>query len=703
VLLDQINNLLPSVEHFRAGGYWIAFFAALLETTLGIGLILPGSTIILFLGALSSRGYLDVGDLVWFAVLGAIVGDNINYSLGRKYFHRWLQQGFWILKAGHVEKARQFMDLHGARSVFLGRFIPSIKEIVPFIAGSVRMNRKTFMFWNVLGAIGWGFEWVLAGYLFAQSFNLAELWLSRAGLLFAVLLLSGAVFSLCRWLIVRKGKQFLMILGSLWQSFKEAGRRNEHVHAWTEKHSRSLSFVRARFDPTLFSGMSLTILSLAFVYVLALFAGIVEDVLTSDPIVALDIRMANIIPLFRTAALTNIITWITLLGKSQVILFFVVISAALLSVWRKKYYILPLVTAAAGSAAFTYLGKLAFHRPRPTLAVYLEHSYSFPSGHATIAVAFYGFAAYLLMHFVRNWNTKINILFTALVLILAIGFSRIYLGVHYLSDIWSGYLIGTMWLIIGISFIEWRRYGKRTSQETSPVKGARPISAALVGTALLFYAGYSINYHPPRAAPPASTPVFIAQGTDIFRNEKLQYTETLFGRKQEPLNFIFQARDDNRLAAVLKQAGWTLTDKPGFSSLFRAVKALLAKKDYPAAPIAPSFWNTKIQNMSFAKVPGQSWIRNAHHIKIWRTNFLLTNGKRIYVSLVNANEGFKWGIMPQISPDLDRERESLYNELLQTGEIANHLKVQLVKPLVGRNFMGDQFFTDGRMYIIELQ
>ena len=143
---DLIHHILPAIAHFRVAGYWIAFFAALLETTVGIGLVLPGSTFILFLGAISASGYLDVGDLIWFAVMGAIIGDNLNYYLGKKYGARWLKRGFWFLKAQHVEKAKHFMDAHGAKSIFLGRFIPSVKEVVPFIAGSVGMRRKTFPF-----------------------------------------------------------------------------------------------------------------------------------------------------------------------------------------------------------------------------------------------------------------------------------------------------------------------------------------------------------------------------------------------------------------------------------------------------------------------------------------------------------------------------------------------------------------------------
>jgi len=700
---DLINHILPSIEHVSAGGYWIAFFAALLETTFGIGLILPGSTIILFLGALSARGYLDIGDLIWFSVLGAIIGDNVNYYLGRKYGTKWLEKGFWFLKSNHIKKARYFMDIHGAKSVFLGRFIPSVKEVVPFIAGSLKMNKRTFMLWNVLGAVGWGFEWVLAGYIFAQSLNLAELWLSRAGLFFAFLVILIGILYFFKWLIIKKGKQFLIIAISLWQSIKEAVINNKHVVLWMQKHPRSISFLQAQLDTKAFSGLTLSILTIAFVYVLALFAGVVEDLITSDPIVAVDIRIANLFFLFRTDVLTNIFTWITLLGKSQVILVFIFISVTVLWLWQKKYYILPLFIAVTGSEAFTYLGKLAFHRPRPEMAVYAEHSFSFPSGHATIAVAFYGFVGYLFMRFAQNWNRKVNIFFTTILIIIAIGFSRVYLGVHYISDVWSGYLVGAIWLIIAISFSEWFGYHEKSGNSISPVRGARPISFVLVSIAILFYAGFSINYHPPLASVPSNRSVVISKSTDIFTNEQMKYTETLTGDKQEPINYIFLARNDNHLVAALQQAGWILTDKADISSFIKAVQALILKTPHPSAPISPSFWNAKIQDLSFAKVPGTNWLSNAHHVKIWRTNFLLKNGNNVYIGLVNANNGFKWGIIPKIAPDLDTERELLYIDLNQTGKIESHLKAQLVKPLIGKNFIGDQFFTDGKVYIISVQ
>ncbi len=207
MVLELINNTLSSIEHVpTVNYYWIAFFAALFETTIGIGLFLPGSSIILFLGAVSSQGNPDVAYLLLFSILGAITGDNLNYYLGRNYGAKWLKDGLWLLQAKHIENAKCFMNAHGAKSIFLGRFIPSVKEVVPFIAGSVKMNRRTFIFWNVLGAIGWGCEWVLVGYFFAQSINLAEVWLSRAGLFLAFLLIFGSIFYLFKWFIIKKGK-----------------------------------------------------------------------------------------------------------------------------------------------------------------------------------------------------------------------------------------------------------------------------------------------------------------------------------------------------------------------------------------------------------------------------------------------------------------------------------------------------------------
>lgn len=307
------------------------------------------------------------------------------------------------------------------------------------------------------------------------------------------------------------------------------------------------------------------------------------------------------------------------------------------------------------------------------------------------------------MRSARSWNKKVNIFFATVFVIIAIGFSRVYLGEHYISDVWSGYLVGGMWLIIAVSFSEWLRYQEKSDKSISPVRRARLISFLLVSIAILLYVGFSMNYNPPLATVPSNKMVVVSKRTDIFTNEQMKYTETLIGEKQEPINFIFFAKDGGQLVAALQQAGWVVTDKADISSFIKAIKALILRIPDSSAPISPSFWNKKIQDLSFAKVPGRNWLSNAHHVKIWRTNFLLKNGNNIYVGMVNANNGFKWGIIPKIDPDLDAEREMLYQDLNRTEKIEGHLKAQLVKPLIGKNFIGDKFFTDGKVYIISVQ
>lgn len=204
--MEFVQSLLPTIEHFHIAGYWIAFAAALLETIIGVGLFLPGSTTILFLGTLAGKGYFDLGDLLWFAAVGAIIGDNINYFIGRKYGAKILEKGFWFLEASHFKKGENFFKQYGTKSVFIGRFVPSLKEAIPLIAGIFRMRRSSFMLWNVLGAVGWSFIWVLPGYFFAYSINLAETWATRVSLFLVVIATILIILYSMKFLFTKKLK-----------------------------------------------------------------------------------------------------------------------------------------------------------------------------------------------------------------------------------------------------------------------------------------------------------------------------------------------------------------------------------------------------------------------------------------------------------------------------------------------------------------
>ena len=701
ILLTIEHLILPAIEHFHMIGYWIAFLAALFETTIGIGLIIPGSTIILFMGALATKGYFDLGDLIWFAAIGAFIGDNINYFIGKKYGSKIFKNGFWFIKPAYFKKGEEFFEKHGSKSVFIGRFIPSIKEIIPLIAGTFRMKRLPFMLWNILGAIGWSLVWILPGYFFAQSLDVAKIWLTRTGFFLTILLIIFAIFYVIKIILIKKGKNFFSFLSSVWQSMKQAIAENPEVKKFVEGHKKFFVFLQKRLDKNNFYGLPLTLLTLALVYVLSLFGGIIEAIINSDIIVSADIRVANLLAIFRSAELTKIFIWITLLGKWQTILIFATAMILILWLWKKRSYIIPLLLSIAGSEVFTSIGKVVFHRTRPDVAIYVENSFSFPSGHATIAIAFYGFLAYCLIRNSQKWKYKINVFFASFITILLIGFSRLYLGVHYVSDVWGGYLVGAIWLIIAISLSEYL-LSKKQKKEIVPSNLKKQLATTgIIIISILLYIVFALHYQMPTSTQiQEANKITVNDTMTIFSSNQLKYTETLLGNRQEPLSFIIVAKNDQQLIDLFKKAGWTLANDVNAMSTYRIAKAALLKESYPQAPMSPDFWNSKVHNFGFEKETAANNVRTRHHTRFWKTNYVTEDGENIYVGTASFDNGIKWGVTHRIDPDVDTEREFLFNDLQNTGLLSKIDKQQFVDPKLGSNFSGDLFFTDGKLYLL---
>lgn len=143
---------------------------------------------------------------------------------------------------------------------------------------------------------------------------------------------------------------------------------------------------------------------------------------------------------------------VTFLGETPTVLLLTLIISYFLWKKKKKLDSILLWLVVLGSQACTYATKIFFNRQRPPNAALFESTPAFPSGHATIAIAMFGFLTFLLLQQIKNKIQRFFIILTSLLLIILIGFSRLYLGVHYLSDVIVGYLIGGIWLFIGIKY-----------------------------------------------------------------------------------------------------------------------------------------------------------------------------------------------------------------------------------------------------------
>jgi undecaprenyl-diphosphatase len=174
------------------------------------------------------------------------------------------------------------------------------------------------------------------------------------------------------------------------------------------------------------------------------FAQVTEDYLTRDPLVDWDVRFASWLHAHSSDWLVTVFKVVTLAGNS-VVLIVVVGALAVVFVRRGRMNDAAVLIAALGGAGvINALLKLVFQRPRPELAFVHLETYSFPSGHAAVATATFATLAFVVGR--RSGRRRaVAVAATATALIVLVGFSRLYLGVHYLSDVLAGWSFGLAW------------------------------------------------------------------------------------------------------------------------------------------------------------------------------------------------------------------------------------------------------------------
>ena len=165
-------------------------------------------------------------------------------------------------------------------------------------------------------------------------------------------------------------------------------------------------------------------------------------------IISFDHLVEQFFDLHRTQFLTEFFFWFTSLGDARVIIVLAISAAIILLRHHRSAYVIGLLTAVGGSFAFSYVLKLivARGRPLPPLAAIDAPGYSFPSLHAACAIATYGFIAFIIWKLLHPPHHRMPLIIILAILIGLIGFSRMYLGVHYPSDIVGGYTVGAFFL-----------------------------------------------------------------------------------------------------------------------------------------------------------------------------------------------------------------------------------------------------------------
>ena len=173
-LLHVDVYLTTFVRDYGTLTYGILFAIIFAETGLVITPFLPGDSLLFAAGALAATDVLSLAVLVPVLIVAAVVGDAVNYAVGRRLAKTFLDDVpdtgllYKIVKREHVVRAHEFFEKHGGKAVVLARFVPIVRTFVPFVAGGANMTYRVFALYNVTGAMLWVGICVGAGYLFGN-------------------------------------------------------------------------------------------------------------------------------------------------------------------------------------------------------------------------------------------------------------------------------------------------------------------------------------------------------------------------------------------------------------------------------------------------------------------------------------------------------------------------------------------------------
>jgi undecaprenyl-diphosphatase len=411
-----------------------------------------------------------------------VAGDGIAFWLGHRYRRpivaRWPLGCYPAL----VARGEQFLHRHGGKSVFIARFTPGVRAIVPLLAGVLRMSVARFYALNALSALLWGPIHVLAGAAIGATLVLLGAVAGRLAFIAALLIVLLALVAWGTRLAVRH-------LPAV------ASRGEERLRRWAlARDSAMRRPLLAVLDPSRRELPGLALLAAMLLASLWLFFGVLQDVLAGDPLVRANTAVFHFLESLRTDWVDRAMIAVSELGDLTVVAA-VAFAALLWLAWRRNgRAALHLGAAVALASVFTWLMKVTLHVPRPYPVRSVWGWFAFPSGHSAANAALYGFLAILASwELARRW--RLVVASVAALLVASIAFSRLYLGAHWLSDILAGLAFGIAWAaFLGLA------YFRRPSAPVAAGGLCASVAATLLGVGAVhieqWHAVDSLRYAP---------------------------------------------------------------------------------------------------------------------------------------------------------------------------------------------------------------
>jgi membrane protein DedA with SNARE-associated domain/membrane-associated phospholipid phosphatase len=459
--LPNIEKLIEDVgTRLGKWTYLLVGTLAYLETGAFIGLVAPGETAVLVGGVVAGQGKISLLVLIAIVWSCAVAGDLTSYTLGRRLGRAWLlRHGDRVkITESRLHQVERFFERRGGLTILIGRFIGLVRALAPFIAGTSRMPMRVFLPYDVVGAGAWATTFCVLGYVFWQSFDKVTHYVSRGLFAFGTVVALGlALYALVRlrrdpewreqvkaWLREREDRPLVRPLarlaGPLWRRVLSPAAGGVDATARFGLHRLTPGHL----------GLELTTL-IALGGTGAFLFFLLGEVVQADPQPMLDRWAFDVADRLRFDMLDDVLKMLTDIGSLPVT-GAVVLVTAILALWRRR--VIESVTLVCGMAVLfvaVHVAKAAYDRPRPSGGLVDAAGAAYPSGHAAYSVAFVACAVVLVRAGV-GWAVRIGVITVAVVLVAFVALSRVYLHVHYLTDVLGGVSLGAaVWGFAGIA------------------------------------------------------------------------------------------------------------------------------------------------------------------------------------------------------------------------------------------------------------
>ncbi len=436
---DELQNLLEDVSNtLGAWTYLLVGVFAFAETGAFVGLVVPGETVMLLGGAVAGQGAIDVYILIGIAWFAAWAGDTTSFFLGRRLGREFVMRHGprFGLSAERFEGVEDYFSRHGGKTIFIGRFVGIVRALAPFIAGSSRMRYSAFVPYSILGTGIWASAHILIGYVFSRSIDSAAKYAGRGAFLLGTLIAIavGSIFlyrrlrvpenrrAAVRWMEERRATRWLVVLGRRFQP--------------------QLRFLWARVTPGGTFGLEFTSLMAILAvgsFILIGYSSIVSGDAGPTPG---DQTVIDIVESLHTGWLVDIAKVVTALGAGALVYSLAIACAVALAARRRWAEVGVLVVGLAIVYAGVHELKDAVGRPRPAGGLVDAEGSSFPSAHAAYSTFYVWLAVTIVMRLRPGMTRGALVIASGIVLTALVGLSRVYLDVHYMSDVNAGWALG---------------------------------------------------------------------------------------------------------------------------------------------------------------------------------------------------------------------------------------------------------------------